>query len=778
MKIARVWKKIVAGRWLTALLLLSIIPLLLFGTITYHIGSGIIEGEIHRSSKITLAQMKDQVDQLIQQIEGSTTQFSFQSNVLDFANIGEEPPLGSLLTSARLMNDISSMKNSLHSLDSIYLYHIPQNISISSNYIVTVSDMSFPDNKWIAAVEEAVEQKIQTFWIAPRTIKEAGAEKTVFTYIRILPPLYTEPKAALVINVDAGFIHDMMQSFPLDADGQLIVFTDDGKLITQTGKPPAPDSDIIQRLLSFKSDQLSENNSALLSKPDAFVTLEHSALNGWNYALLIPAKVPAEKVRLLKQAIIALSIFLSLFALLTAYFSFQRFQRGVRRIFELLTKHDEGTRDAEPDLPGIPYHAEVQSIEHRVSYLLKEVDSGRARWKKQLPLLRSHYLLSAIVGSYSSVEALSALDRQKTFEAFDFPVFSVLVIEMNEPAEDSRFGPGDEGLFINAVSNIASELLNRYRTETIVSKTSAILILNMQDDTQPSEILQAAELIRQAIKKYLKQTVSIGVGPKVQSFQELSASYREAIQAMHLYGTKAGDEVVRLDYDRSKDYKSIHYPAHIEQELTERFRVGDQHGVAASLQQFELHFTAKPISFSLLRTFYLQLLVTSIRIVQGYDQELETIFPNHNPYAEFLQLERSAELNEWLQKQFFDPAIRFMESVRKRKTKETVAHVLDYIHRNYASDPAFKTAAEQLEISQSYLSQLFKEEIGETYTDYLTKYRVAQIKKLLLRTELTIADIAKEVGYGNAQQLIRAFKKLEQMTPGEFRTLHKQNSPE
>ncbi|MDF2658837.1 MAG: transcriptional regulator, AraC family [Paenibacillus sp.] len=768
------WNKFIANRWLTALLLLSIFPLLLFGAIIYHIGSGIIEAEIHRSSKMTLAQIKDQVDQITQQAEDSAAQFSFQSNVLDFTDIGSSPPLGSLLLSARLMNDISSLKNSIRSLDSIYLYHFRQNIVITSGKIVTVYEQSFPDNGWIAPAEEAVRQKRQSFWIAPRTLKEVGAEKKVFTYIRILPPFHTEPNAALVINVDARFIHDMVQSFPLGSDGKLLVYTDDGELITQAGEARASDASVIARLLSSKSAQLSANNSMLLNDLSAYATLERSEVRGWNYALLIDSNVPTEKVRLLKQVVLALSVLLSLFSLLTAYFSFQRFQRGVRRILELLTRHDERIRETEPDLPGIPYDARVQSIETRISSLLEEVDVVRARWKEQLPLLRSHYLLSAIVGGSGAMDALSNYRKQTSTEAFDYPTFAVLVVEMDEPADVSRFGPGDEPLFINAVSNIASELLHQYRTETIFAHASAVIILNFREATLESEILQAAELLRQAIKKYLKQTVSIGVGPKVDSFSHLSASYRDAVQAMHLYRTKAGDEVVRLGYNRTDEIKTIHYPSHLEQELTDRFRIGDRQGVAASLEQFERYYEAHPISLSLMRTFFLQLLVTAIRILQEYDQELEAIFPDRNPYTEFLQLERSRDMQMWLQTQFFDPAIRFLETLRKRKTKETVAYVLDYIHRNYSLDLAFKTLADELGISQSYLSQLFKEEIGETYTDYLTKYRVGQIKKLLLKTELTIAEIAKEVGYGNAQQLIRAFKKLEQTTPGGYRASHKQ----
>ncbi|MNR59293.1 HTH-type transcriptional regulator YesS [compost metagenome] len=67
------------------------------------------------------------------------------------------------------------------------------------------------------------------------------------------------------------------------------------------------------------------------------------------------------------------------------------------------------------------------------------------------------------------------------------------------------------------------------------------------------------------------------------------------------------------------------------------------------------------------------------------------------------------------------------------------------------------------------MSLIFKEETGDTFINYVTRIRVERTKSLLCETELTIAQIAKEVGYANAQHLIRVFKKQEGKTPGEYR---------
>jgi two-component system response regulator YesN len=91
------------------------------------------------------------------------------------------------------------------------------------------------------------------------------------------------------------------------------------------------------------------------------------------------------------------------------------------------------------------------------------------------------------------------------------------------------------------------------------------------------------------------------------------------------------------------------------------------------------------------------------------------------------------------------------------------------IEERYAQDLSLQLAADQLGISPSYLSELIKQHWGETFIAYVTRYRIDKAKSLLLKTELNIADIAAEIGYGNATHLIRVFKKSEGMTPGEYR---------
>ncbi|MEG1550357.1 MAG: helix-turn-helix transcriptional regulator, partial [Ruthenibacterium sp.] len=71
--------------------------------------------------------------------------------------------------------------------------------------------------------------------------------------------------------------------------------------------------------------------------------------------------------------------------------------------------------------------------------------------------------------------------------------------------------------------------------------------------------------------------------------------------------------------------------------------------------------------------------------------------------------------------------------------------------------------------SATYLSILFKRECGENFIDYVTALRMEKAQELLRTTDDTTIDIARRVGYANAQYFGLCFKKHFGCSPGQFR---------
>lgn len=81
--------------------------------------------------------------------------------------------------------------------------------------------------------------------------------------------------------------------------------------------------------------------------------------------------------------------------------------------------------------------------------------------------------------------------------------------------------------------------------------------------------------------------------------------------------------------------------------------------------------------------------------------------------------------------------------------------------------------AEEFHINSIYLSSFFREKIGVNLLSYLHQLRIGKAKELLRETQMTILEISKRVGCNNSITLNRMFKKMEGMTPTEYRNRSK-----
>ena len=93
-----------------------------------------------------------------------------------------------------------------------------------------------------------------------------------------------------------------------------------------------------------------------------------------------------------------------------------------------------------------------------------------------------------------------------------------------------------------------------------------------------------------------------------------------------------------------------------------------------------------------------------------------------------------------------------------------------YIESNIGnSQLRLQTFAEENQMSLSYLSKLFKQQTGESFIDYLIRYRITTSLSLLDNSSLKICRIAEMVGYSSQHYYCEAFKKVMGISPSAYR---------
>lgn len=97
--------------------------------------------------------------------------------------------------------------------------------------------------------------------------------------------------------------------------------------------------------------------------------------------------------------------------------------------------------------------------------------------------------------------------------------------------------------------------------------------------------------------------------------------------------------------------------------------------------------------------------------------------------------------------------------------------VVDYIEKHYTENLKIGDIAEELALSESYLSRTFREETGFTITDYRTCYSIAMAAFLLENPELRVYEVAERTGYSDQRYFSRIFRQRVGLTPIEYREM-------
>lgn len=111
----------------------------------------------------------------------------------------------------------------------------------------------------------------------------------------------------------------------------------------------------------------------------------------------------------------------------------------------------------------------------------------------------------------------------------------------------------------------------------------------------------------------------------------------------------------------------------------------------------------------------------------------------------------------------------YVQQYSLKRYSPLVQKVINYINLNLSNALSLKMLAGMCYISPSYLSYLFKQETGQTLTDYINTRRVERAARRLRSTDGSVADIAESVGVLDVNYFTKIFKKSMGVTPTVYR---------
>lgn len=135
-----------------------------------------------------------------------------------------------------------------------------------------------------------------------------------------------------------------------------------------------------------------------------------------------------------------------------------------------------------------------------------------------------------------------------------------------------------------------------------------------------------------------------------------------------------------------------------------------------------------------------------------------------------IRMVQNMEESQEIIKQNINIVLEYHEKKKKKQKNRVVDEALDYINENCCNpDLTLKSIAEKVFSNESYLSRVFKREVGNSVIEYITKKRIEESIRLLNTTDLKVYEIAEKVGFRDSHYFSICFKKQVGLTVKEFK---------
>lgn len=258
---------------------------------------------------------------------------------------------------------------------------------------------------------------------------------------------------------------------------------------------------------------------------------------------------------------------------------------------------------------------------------------------------------------------------------------------------------------------------------------------------------------------------SIGISSRHHGVETMAEAYEEALQA--LYGTLwiGGSPLIWYEDMVSPSLFTLS-ASPTELPLTELIKRGTPESVEEHFARWKSHWLLQLGKGIQERARFFEWLVALYSSLLK-DEELKHI--GLDPHLLLSPLEESESPDQQLSR------LRGMllEWQRRYKGQGRDGGGFDqieaYIRQHFSEDITLQDIADRHHMSESHFSRLFKQHVGSSYLEYLTKVRLQKAKELLLNPKLKIYEVAINVGYQDSRYFSQIYRKYTGETPTEFR---------
>lgn len=394
--------------------------------------------------------------------------------------------------------------------------------------------------------------------------------------------------------------------------------------------------------------------------------------------------------------------------------------------------------------------------------ITEEVNRMRHIVVQSRPLLREKFLSDLL---FSSLYSKSEIKRKLEYFDIDVQHFVLLCIELDASLGIKElFTEEDYTILLYLVIEQINDLFEKNALNAITIINGRCIYVIVNSSLPHDDILQLGELLRSEIEHEKRFTVSIYVSSQHTGAEEISIARLETDRCRTAKFFVGGNCLICIHdlQSNERDEAIIDVKCFVKAAAMGGDIQKETEQLIAQMQ------ASKDVSS--IKNAAVEAIVAGMRTFGGDHHALEMRFGLYqSPVHSIMQAQTTQEVVEILRSaaKTFDEE---QDKQRNSRHNSAVETALSFINDHYNEPLTLEEIAKKAFMSPCYFSKIFKKMKGCNLSDYLIDLRISKACELMrARPEMKNYEIAEEVGIQNVRYFNQLFKKVTQMTPGDYR---------
>ena len=281
-----------------------------------------------------------------------------------------------------------------------------------------------------------------------------------------------------------------------------------------------------------------------------------------------------------------------------------------------------------------------------------------------------------------------------------------------------------------------------------------------------------AERLHGLIETKIDMGSTIGISDVHEDVKNIPRSFMESERALSASVLLGRNRCITY-----KEYESIISQNQHRKDIDwDDFIFSIENGLVEKVQEYVTEYLtlirgSKITDIEYYRLMTMDMLSKGATTLNKYGSGLNQITGEDNLYRDIRAISTVDEMEPYLLDSLHN-IMDFHQKKKNRRGRKVVEDALKYVDQEiFSPDLSLNTAAAQIYSNESYLSRVFKKEMGVSLMEYILKKRIEESIRLLNTTDMKVYEIAEEIGFRDAHYFGICFKKITGVTVKEFKKL-------